>query len=57
MAKSKKEESLTSSVSKKAESIELAPATIQIITYEDILNRGYIDLEQLFHYIPGFDIS
>ncbi len=48
---------LTSSVSKKAESIELAPATIQIITYEDILNRGYIDLEQLFHDLPGFDIS
>jgi outer membrane receptor protein involved in Fe transport len=48
---------LTSSVSKKAESIELAPATIQIITYEDILNRGYTDLEQLFHDLPGFDIS
>lgn len=48
---------LTSSVSKKAESIELAPATIQIITYEDILNRGYTDVEQLFHDLPGFDIS
>ncbi len=48
---------LTSSVSKKAEQIELAPATIQIITYQDILNRGYIDLEQLFHDLPGFDIS
>jgi outer membrane receptor for ferrienterochelin and colicins len=48
---------LTSSVSKKAESIELAPATIQIITYNDILNRGYTDLEQLFHDLPGFDIA
>jgi outer membrane receptor for ferrienterochelin and colicins len=48
---------LTSSVSKKAESIELAPATIQIITYEDIINRGYTDVEQLFHDLPGFDIS
>ncbi|HMI03898.1 MAG TPA: TonB-dependent receptor plug domain-containing protein [Pedobacter sp.] len=48
---------LTSSVSKKAETIELAPATIQIITSEDILNRGYTDLEQLFHDLPGFDIS
>src|SRR5690606_1408891 len=47
----------TSSVSKKAESIELAPATIQIITYEQILQRGYTDLEQLFHDLPGFDIS
>lgn len=48
---------LTSSVSKKAESIELAPATIQIITAQDILNRGYTDVEQLFHDLPGFDIS
>ena len=48
---------LTSSVSKKAESIELAPATIQIISYEDIINRGYTDIEQLFHDLPGFDIS
>lgn len=48
---------LTSSVSKKAESIELAPATIQIITAEDILNRGYTNIEQLFHDLPGFDIS
>jgi outer membrane cobalamin receptor len=48
---------LTSSVSKKAESIELAPATIQIITAEDIVNRGYTDVEQLFHDLPGFDIS
>lgn len=48
---------LTSSVSKKAESIELAPATIQIITAQDIINRGYTDVEQLFHDLPGFDIS
>ena len=48
---------LTSSVSKKAESIELAPATIQIITAQDILNREYTDVEQLFHDLPGFDIS
>ncbi|RYZ27570.1 MAG: hypothetical protein EOP49_42200, partial [Sphingobacteriales bacterium] len=48
---------LTSSVSKKAESIALAPATISIITEEDILQRGYTDLEQVFHDLPGFDIS
>ncbi|RYE21938.1 MAG: TonB-dependent receptor, partial [Sphingobacteriales bacterium] len=48
---------LTSSVSKKAEDIELAPATISIITAQDILDRGYINIEQLFHDLPGFDIS
>ncbi|WP_028296733.1 TonB-dependent receptor plug domain-containing protein [Olivibacter sitiensis] len=48
---------LTSSVSKKAERIELAPATMQIISDEDIIKRGYTDLQQLFNDIPGFDIS
>jgi outer membrane receptor for ferrienterochelin and colicins len=48
---------LTSSVSKKAEKIELAPATMQIITAEDIENRGYMDLESVFYDLPGFDIS
>jgi len=48
---------LTSSVSKKSENIELAPATIQILTAEDIQNRGYMDLESVFNDLPGFDIS
>lgn len=48
---------LISSVSKKSESIELAPATVQIITAEDIRNRGYQDLESIFYDLPGFDIS
>ncbi len=48
---------LISSVSKKAENIDLAPATIQIITAEDILNRGYKDIEQIFYDLPGFDIN
>ncbi len=47
----------TSSVSKKAENIEEVPATIVIISEEDIRNRGYRDLEALFHDISGFDIS
>ena len=48
---------LTSSVSKKMENIDLAPATIQIITSKDIQDRGYIDLESIFNDLPGFDIS
>jgi len=48
---------ITSSVSKKAEKIELAPATIEIITEEEIMRRGYRSLEELFHDISGFDIT
>ncbi len=49
--------SMTSSVSKRNENIELAPATMQIITAEDIRNRGYNDLETIFHDLPGFDVT
>ncbi len=45
------------SVSKKAEKLELAPATIHVITAEEILNRGYQSLENLLNDIPGFDVS
>lgn len=48
---------LTTSVSKKAEKIELAPATIQVITEEDIKRRGYQDITQIFYDLPGFDVS
>ena len=48
---------LTSSVSKKVENIDMAPATIQIITAKDIQDRGYTDLESIFNDLPGFDIS
>lgn len=46
-----------SSVSKKNEDIDLAPATIQIITEEEILKRGYKDVEEIFSDLPGFDVS
>lgn len=45
------------SVSKKVEKLELAPATIQIITAEEIKNRGYQNIENLLNDIPGFDVS
>lgn len=48
---------LISSVSKKAENIKLAPATIQLITEEDIKLRGYQDIESIMYDIPGFDVS
>lgn len=46
-----------SSVSKKAEDIREAPATVFLITREEILTRGYVDLIDLLSDLPGFDIS
>ncbi len=45
------------SVSKKPENLLEAPATIIVITREEIDRRGYIDIVQLLKDIPGFDIS
>ncbi|MEA2040973.1 MAG: TonB-dependent receptor [Bacteroidota bacterium] len=45
------------SVSKQEENIFEAPQTLIIITEQQIENRGYTNLEQLFHDLPGFDIS
>ncbi len=46
-----------SSVSKKPEQLLKTPQTVIVITSEQIKRRGYTDLEQLFHDLPGFDIS
>lgn len=55
--KQKMADGVTSSVSKKQEKIELVPASIEVITEEEILRRGYRSLEELFHDISGFDIT
>lgn len=44
------------SVSKKAENLLQVPATVMVITDKDIHRRGYQNLEQLLHDLPGFDI-
>ncbi len=46
-----------SSVSKTAESLREAPATVTVVTAEEIERRGYLDLEAVLHDLPGFDIS
>jgi outer membrane receptor for ferrienterochelin and colicins len=46
-----------SSVSKISESFYEAPATVILVTEEEIKQRGYTDLEQLLRDLPGFDIS
>ncbi len=45
------------SVSKKAEKLELAPATIFVLTAEDILNRGYKSLDEILDDLPGVDVA
>ncbi|MCP4662602.1 MAG: TonB-dependent receptor, partial [bacterium] len=46
-----------SSVSKTGESLREAPATVTVLTAEEIARRGYLDLEALLHDLAGFDIS
>jgi len=48
---------LVTSVSKKAENIDKAPATIQVVTRAEIEERGYNDLVELLKDVPGFDIT
>jgi outer membrane receptor for ferrienterochelin and colicins len=45
------------SVSKVDEPLREAPATAIVVTAEEIERRGYLDLEELLHDLPGFDIS
>jgi outer membrane receptor for ferrienterochelin and colicins len=44
------------SVSKKAENLLQVPATVTVITANDIVKRGYKDLTQMLNDIPGFDV-
>lgn len=48
---------LTTSVSKRAENLLETPATIKVITAENIRNRAYRHLEEVLYDVPGFDIS
>lgn len=45
------------SVSKNAEDIETAPAPILLITRDEILKRGYVDIIDVLQDLPGFEIS
>lgn len=45
------------SLSKKAEDVDLAAATVVVIKAEEFANRGYNDLIDLLSDQPGFDIS
>jgi outer membrane receptor protein involved in Fe transport len=45
------------SVSKFAEDSREAPASVTVITSEEIQRRGYRDLEAVLHDLPGFDFA
>ncbi|HVZ24827.1 MAG TPA: TonB-dependent receptor plug domain-containing protein, partial [Sediminibacterium sp.] len=57
LVKSRSHINIVSSVSKRDEELRLAPATITVITHEEIIQRGYNDLIDILKDIPGFDIS
>lgn len=46
-----------SSVSKFKESLGEAPATVILVTEDEIVDRGYNDIEALLHDLPAFDIT
>jgi outer membrane receptor protein involved in Fe transport len=46
-----------SSVSKTGEDLRDTPATVEVIRAEEIERRGYLDLEEMLHDLPGFDVS
>jgi len=48
---------LVTSVSKKAENILEAPATVVSISQKEFSQKGYQDFEQMMYDLPGFDIS
>jgi outer membrane receptor protein involved in Fe transport len=56
-AKSKKQTPVVTSVSKSQESLFEAPATVVVVTGEEIEQRGYLDIEAVLHDLPGFDFS
>ncbi|MBI3234069.1 MAG: TonB-dependent receptor [Bacteroidetes bacterium] len=45
------------SVSKKSEDVMLTPATVTVMSGDEIKRRGYMDLEAMLHDLSGFDIS
>ena len=46
-----------SSVSKRPEDLETAPAVVEIIEAKDIIARGYLDLVDMLSDVAGFEIS
>lgn len=56
-ARSRRQTPVVTSVSKSRESLLEAPATVVVVTAEEIERRGYLDLEAVLHDLPGLDFS
>ena len=50
-------DTVTISASKNNQSLRKAPAKIIVIDHQQILKRGYSDLEEILHDLPGFDFN
>ena len=46
-----------SSLSKRPEDIKTAPAIVEMITSDEIIDAGYNDITEILSNLPGFDIS
>lgn len=57
LVKSLSRTNIVSSVSKRNEELRLAPATIVVISHQEIRERGYNDIIDILKDVPGFDIS
>ena len=57
MVRSKSSTPTVTSVSKSKEPLAEAPATVVVVTGEEIERRGYTDLEAVLRDLPGFDFS
>jgi len=48
---------LVTVASKTGEEARRTPATVAVVTGAQIERRGYLDLEEVFHDLPGFDVA
>jgi len=48
---------LVTAASKTGEEARRTPATVAVVTAAQIERRGYLDLEEVFHDLPGFDVA
>jgi len=46
-----------SSVSKKPERLQLAPANVKLVTRQEMMDRGYVDITDVLMDLPGFHVS
>lgn len=53
----KLEEQIVITASRRNENLQNAPASMVVISEEDIRNRGYASIDEILYDLPGFDLS